>query len=139
MSTTEKGEIQDEDSNFETYDPVKWETATEEKMVDKAWDEKDVPEPRLPHADKAVPETSAPPNSPILQDPEDLEKETELKLQLNSPPKPEFVRALKDSKVHRKPYFRKGDILRVINKARRGKLAGELNRFGEDGQMTNLI
>ena len=139
MSTTEKGEIQDVDSNFEAYDPVKWATATEEENVDKARDEKDVPEPRLPHADKAVPETSSIPTSRSLQDPKDLLKESELKLQLLSL-RPEFVRALKDSKLNSKPYFREGDILRVINsKTRRGKLGGELNRFGVDGQMPNLI
>ena len=32
------------------------------------------------------------------------------------PSGPDFVRALTDSRVGRKPYYKKGDILRVINK-----------------------
>ena len=76
---------------------------------------------------------------PSFEIPKVLVKECEQKLQLNFPLEPEFVRALKDSKMNTKPYFRKGHILRVIKKARRGKLAGELKGFGVGGQMLNFI
>ena len=45
-----------------------------------------------------------------------------------------FVRALKDCRLGSRPYFRKGDILRVINSTRRSGLSGELKR-GESGQV----
>lgn len=38
----------------------------------------------------------------------------------------DFVRAVRNCRLGNKPYFRKGDILRVINKARRSGLSGEL-------------
>ena len=38
----------------------------------------------------------------------------------------EFVRALRNCRQGSKPYFREGDILRVINKAQRSGLSGEL-------------
>ena len=41
----------------------------------------------------------------------------------------DFVRALKNCRLGSRPHFRKGDILRVINKTRRSGLSGELKRF----------
>ena len=54
----------------------------------------------------------APPNSPV---PEASAPASEA----------EFVRALRGCRQGSKPYFQKGDILRVINKARRSGLSGE--------------
>ena len=127
--TIDEGMIQDEDRKFEAYDVEMWEAATKKETVDKARNKENVTEPHLSPNNEVVRETSGIPTSPIIRDPEDLEKEHELKLELKFPLGPEFVRALKDSKTNTKPYFRKGHILRVINKARRGKLDGELNRY----------
>ena len=57
-----------------------------------------------------------PPNSPIPD---------------SSPPASDadFVRALKNCRLGSRPYYRKGDILRVINKARRSALSGESKRI----------
>ena len=112
-STIEEGEIQDEDGNFEAYDPVKWEAATGGETVDKT--------------------------SGIIRDAKYWEKEYERIVQEKFPLEPEFVRALKDSKMGTKPYFRKGHILRVINTGRHGKLDGEWKRFGIDGRMPDFI
>ena len=60
-----------------------------------------------------------PPNSPI---PESSAPASEA----------EFVRALRNCRLGSRPHFRKGDILRVINKTRRSGLGGELKR-GESG------
>ena len=65
-STIEEGECQDEDDKFEAYDSVKWELATEKEIVDKARDEKNVPEIRLSRIDEVVPEKSSIPTSPII-------------------------------------------------------------------------
>lgn len=54
-------------------------------------------------------------------------------------PELDFVRALKDSRTGSKPYFRKGDILRVINKARRGNLDGEPTRLEVNRQMLKYV
>ena len=119
---------------------MNWETATGEETVDEVRDAQNVPKRRrLSRIDEAVPGTSGIPTSPIFRDRKDFEKKYEQKFQLNFCLEPDFVRALTDSKMGTKPYFRKGHILRVINKAPRKKLDGELNRFGVDGQMPNSI
>ena len=119
---------------------MKWKTATGEETVDEVRDEKNAPKRRcLSPIDEAVPGTSGILTSPIIRDRKDFEKKYEQKFQLNFCLEPDFVRALTDSKMGTKPYFRKGHILRVINKARRKKLDGELNRFRVDGQMPNSI
>lgn len=135
----EEEESHEEDGKFETYDPVLWATATEEETVDKVRDEKNIPEPHLSHTDEAVPDPSGVPTSPIIRDSKDLETKFEQTLLLSPRVEPEFVRALRTSKMNTKPYFQKGHILRVINKARRGKLDGELDRVGVDGQVPNFI
>ena len=106
------------EEEFEAYDPVKWETATEEHRI-------------------VLQSLEAPPGTPTSESHalKDLEEDYEQEPQGHLVPAPDFVRALRDSKVGSKPYFRTGDILRVINRASRGDLDGELHRFGINRQM----
>ena len=130
-------QLQGDEDLFEPYDPVKWATATEENIIEEA------PGPHsFEHIDEVISKRlNAPPGTPsseslrVLQDPEDYEEEH------SRPPSPEqdFVRALKDSRAGTKPYYRKGDILRVINKAQRRELDGELNRVEVDSQMLKSL
>lgn len=124
----EEGEEEDEDKKFQSYDPILWETAVEQDMVEKAPGE----EAPISHAFEKTLKLSrssqAPPcpgtwiTHPVLQETED-DHEEEAKGRVSQ--ESEFVRALKNSMGASKPYFRKGDILRVINTAHRGSLAGK--------------
>lgn len=99
---------QAEEANFETYDPVRWETAAEESAVNES-----------PSEDGA-----GAPNTP--DDVEEEASESSKRAPTIPTSKLEFVCALKDSRVGSKPYYKKGDILRVINKTSRRNLNGEL-------------
>lgn len=100
---------QAEEADFEPYDPVRWETAAEETTSDEAQNEEGV---GAPDATEDVQEESSKSSKPAPT---------------VSTSKPEYVRALKDSEG-RRPYFKKGDILRVINKTSRRNLDSELER-----------
>lgn len=96
------------EANFEPYDPVHWEIAAQKASVDESPSEDGADSPITPDDVKEeVSESSKPaPTVPTS--------------------KPEFVRALKDSKAEQMmPYYKKGDILRVINKTSWGNLDGE--------------
>ncbi|KAL9063512.1 MAG: hypothetical protein Q9161_009424 [Pseudevernia consocians] len=88
--------FQDEVAKFEEYDPVRWEIAAEEAAAPNSLDEI---EERVPESPKAAPVVPA--------------------------SKPDFVRALKDSKAGSLLYYKKGDILRVINKTSQRQLDDE--------------
>lgn len=126
----EEDEDEDEDKNFQAYDPVMWETAVEGNIVEKAPSEE---EASISHAlEKAlkafseIPQASpGPPISETLRALKGIEEVHEEVVEGSASPETDFVRALKDSKAGSKPYFRKGDILRVINRAHRGSVAGE--------------
>lgn len=118
---------------FEHYDPVIWATATEEETVDEIQLEKSASEINLSHTDEAVPELPGIPTISITRDPEDVEKNDDPESRSKPAPVPEFVRALKDSKMNTRPYFKKGHILRVIKGPRPARASGELNRSGVDG------
>ena len=96
-----------------------WETATEENIT-------------VSRSVEAPPGTPTSEGSHALKE---LEKDYEQEPQSRSAPAQEYVRALKDSKTGSKPYFRQGDILRVINRASRGDLDGKLNNVEVEWQM----
>ena len=134
---------QGDEDLFEPYDPVKWATATEEKIIEEAPDEDKAPGPHpFEHIDEAISKMNPPPgtpNSENLEDSEDEEEEEEEELSRPPSPEQDFVRALKASQAGTKPYYRKGDILRVINKAQRRDLDGEYNRIEVDSQMLKSL
>lgn len=99
-----------EETDFEPYDPVLWATAAEETTGEETPNE----------------EGAAAPNTP-----EDVQEESSASSKPApsvSSSEPEFVRALKDSGDSRWPYFKEGDILRVINKTNRRNLDSEFER-----------
>lgn len=96
-----------EEANFEPYDPVRWETAAEETTVDEA-----------PNKEAGAPN----PPDDVEEGASGIPKPAAVVLTSES----DFVRALRDSRVGSKPYYKKGDILRVINKTSRRNLNGEL-------------
>ncbi len=91
---------------YEEYDPVRWETAAEEVNVDDLNEEEAATPNSFDNTEEKLSES--PKHAPIVPAPE-----------------PEYVRALKDSEVGSKPYHKKGDILRVINKYRQRGLDGK--------------
>lgn len=90
--------------NFEEYDAVRWQTAAEETTVDETRNE----------AEASASDNTKDVGERVIESPKPA-----LTLE------PEFVRARKDSKVGRKPYYKKGDVLRVINKTSRRDPNGE--------------
>ena len=99
-----------EEAKFEPYDPVRWETAAEETTVDEAPNKEEAGAPRPP--------------DDVEEGASGIPKPTAVVPTSES----DFVRALRDSRVGSKPYYKKGDILRVINKTSRRNLNGELER-----------
>lgn len=126
----DEDEDKGENKNFQAYDPVLWETAAEENIVGKPPREEEAP---ISHAlEKAlntfseIPQGSPGPlTSETVHRLKVIEEDHEEGVEGSASPEPDFVRALKDSKAGSKPYFRKGDILRVIQRAHRGSLAGK--------------
>ena len=98
-----------EQVKYEEYDPVRWETAVEEVNVDNLNEEEATAPNSFDNPEERISES--PKHAPIVPAPE-----------------PEYVRALKDSEVGSEPYHKKGDILRVINKARQRGLDGKQRR-----------
>lgn len=90
--------FQAQDADFEMYDPDRWEAAVEEANVNET----------LSGEENVAPDASY-----------GFEKV------VSESPNPDFVRALKDSKAGSKPYYKEGDILRVINKDSKIGLYGE--------------
>lgn len=113
--------FQASDEKFEVYDPDRWEAPAEENNVDETSDDEEAPVPEpFDYIEEWVSDRPKPAPSVLTSG-------------------PRFVRALKDSKGGSKPYFRSGDILRVISKVRRKGLNGELTRRGGDWQMLKYI
>lgn len=112
-------EDEDDDKKFQSYDPVLWETAAEEKTVEKAPDKEEAP---ISYALETSPGTLTSETLRALQNTEEYHEE---EVERSASPERKFVRALKDSQAGSKPYFQKGDILRVINRAHHGKFAGK--------------
>lgn len=103
-----------DESEYESYDETRWERAEKD---DKADDREHILDEGSDDDDAPVPE------------PFDCVEEG-FEESWKHPPNPtvsevDFVRALHDSKDGGKPYYRKGDMLRVINKARRVGVGGE--------------
>ena len=99
--STDQPQAQANKEDFQDYDPVAWEKAASGTKADfTIYDEEAENSGGVPH------------NSPI---PESEVPASEA----------EFVRALRNCRQGSKPHFQKGDILRVINKARRSGLSGE--------------
>ncbi len=95
-----------EEVKYQEYDPVRWETAAEEVNVDNLKEEETATSKSFDNTEERISESPKPAS--------------------NVPaPEPEYVRALKDSEVGSKPYHKKGDILRVINKARQRGFDGK--------------
>ena len=117
--TDDQAQPKSGEGEFQAYDPVKWERATEENNT--VWRNVEAP-----------PGTPTSEGSHALQE---LEKDYEQEPQTRPVRAQDYVRALKDSKTGSKPYFRQGDILRVINRASRGDLDGELNSVEVEWQM----
>ena len=127
---SDDGESDDEsdEEEYEDYDPVRWELANLEETIDDAADETATSPPNpFDYMERDVTQSSpAPRDTPdpkAVRSPEDIERG------FQRPPTPtqDFVRALKDSKTGSKPYFRKGDVLRIINKRER-KSTGKLTK-----------
>ena len=98
---TGQPQAQANEEDFQDYDPVEWEMAASGTKGDFTIYDEEAQNPG-----------GVPTNSPI---PENWAPASEA----------EFVRALRNCRQGSKPYFQKGDILRVINKARRSGLSGE--------------
>lgn len=114
-------QFQANDEEFEVYDPDRWEAPAEENNVDEISDNEEAPVPEpFDCIEEGVSDRPKPAPSVLTSG-------------------PRFVRALKDSKGGSKPYFRSGDILRVISKVRRKGRNGELTRRGGDRQMLKYI
>ena len=143
----------DEEQNgeeFQFYDPVRWETAMGEDLLDQVDDdaEASVPGSSRDIERRGSKKTEAPPGTPdaglatphafddlkeVIEDLLDPEPEAvgtaetfEGDVQRSPTPAPGFVRALKDSRTGSKPYFQKGDVLRIISKGQGDNLGGEL-------------
>ena len=100
MNTGER-QAQANEEDFQDYDPVRWEMAASEIRGNFTVYDEEAQNPGLVPPNSPIPQSSAPPSEA------------------------EFVRALRSCRQGSKPYFQKGDILRIINKARRSGLNGE--------------
>ena len=129
---------EDEEGDFEPYDPVIWERATEANTVDEDRDAEQSLAQHSQHTDDVPSAPASSPTSDTFLSVKKIKNEHEQKLQLESTQKADFVRALKDSRMNTKPFFRKGDILRVVDKKHRGTLDGEWDRIEVEWQKLNF-